>query len=300
MGIFPDEIFLAAAYLAARRCGVTFYPYYHNTYLDNRKGWGAWLARRLQPRTFARAPVVFVMSAGMQTSWERLYPGIRFEPLTHAFHGDAPTYSPIPPPQTPVRAAFLGNLNESNLDAMRRFCQIVNKSQTYELTIFSGTPVWHFENVGVRGRGIKHEQVSDEELVPTLRRYDLLILPHGFCGGLTPIEYETIFPTRTIPYLLSGRPIIAHAPPDCFLTRWLRRYDCAELVDRPDIDMLRSAMERVCRDPARRERLSRNAVEAVMQFHAPQVVRRLRAILRESSQSQGAGRSRASTAPVQS
>ena len=86
MGVFPDEIFLAAAYLAARRCRVTFYPYYHNTVPRQPEGLGSLASAAICNRVRSRTrDTVFVMSEGMQVSWERLYPGVRFEPLTHTF-----------------------------------------------------------------------------------------------------------------------------------------------------------------------------------------------------------------------
>ena len=49
-------------------------------------------------------------------------------------------------------------------------------------------------------------------------------------------EFRTIFPTKTIEYLISGRPILAHSPADAFLTKFLVENDCALVVDRPDVD----------------------------------------------------------------
>ena len=281
LGVFPDERFLLAAYLAAKRNKVPFYPYYHNTYRENREGLALRFATRLQTRTFAAADVVFVMSEGMQCAWEKIYPGVRFEPLVHTFSGDMPRFTPSPPIHQPLRLAFLGNLNDSNLDAMGRFRQLANESPDCRLTIYSGSAQWFFKKVGICGPAIVHEKASDEELLDKLRLHDVLLLPHGFTGNFSRIEYETIFPTRTIPYLISGRPILAHVPPDCFLTRWLRRHDCAEIVDVPDVKQVARGLDRLRNDEGRREQLVRNAVKAAEQFHAPAVAAGLRRILAE-------------------
>ena len=45
---FPEDHSLCAAYLAARRLGVRFFPFFHNTYRENRRGIGYWLASWLQ------------------------------------------------------------------------------------------------------------------------------------------------------------------------------------------------------------------------------------------------------------
>jgi hypothetical protein len=128
-----------------------------------------------------------------------------------------------------------------------------------------------------------HEQPSDEVLQAKLRENDLLLLPHGLTGGLSPIEYRTIFPTKTIPYLISGRPILAHSPKNSFLTEWLRRHDCAELVENPDEAALHAAIERLSKDANRREQLVKNALAAAKLFHAPRVVAALKRTINECS-----------------
>lgn len=282
LAIFPDERLLTAAYLVAKRHGLKLYPHFHNTYLDQRQGMSRRYANWLQPRVFNYSDVVFVMSEGMQTAWQDLYPGIRFEPLVHTFQGEIPAYTPPPACHQPVRMAFLGNLNSTNLDAMGRLARLAQESEEYRLTIYSGSPAWFYAKVGITGERISQEQPSDEELMDKLRSNDVMLLPHGLTGDMLAIEYQTIFPTRTIPYLLSGRPILAHSPRDSFLTRWLRRHDCAEIVDEADFEAVKRAIQRLRDDPARRETLVRNALTAAKQFHGPHVAGQFRRIVAES------------------
>ncbi len=283
MVVFPDEYFLTAGYLAAKSLGLKFYPHFHNTYLDNRTGLARRFAQWLQPRVFAQADVVFTMSDGMKQVWNARYPGVHFEPLVHTFNGDIPSFQPLPPLHEPLRLAYMGNLNDSNLDAMRRLAHVIDQSPNYLLTIYSGTPQSAYANNGIAGQRIVHERASDEELRAKLQSNDILLLPHGLVGGLSQMEYDTIFPTRTIPYLTSVRPMLAHSPPDCFLTRWLRQHDCAEIVEIGDVAEIIRAIERLRHDPARREQLVRNALRASEMFHAPTVVANLKRIMAEGS-----------------
>ncbi len=141
-----------------------------------------------------------------------------------------------------------------------RLCQVVNDSDDLEFNIYSNVSDWYLRKVGIEGSAIRHEQPTDDELPAKLRSNDLLLLPHGLTGGLSPIEYRTIFPTRTIPYLISGRPILAHSPANSFLTRWLKEVDCAEVIEEADPARIRAAIDALCRDQARREQLVRNAL----------------------------------------
>jgi glycosyltransferase involved in cell wall biosynthesis len=103
-----------------------------------------------------------------------------------------------------------------------------------------------------------------------------VVLPHGFSGNSSPDEYRTIFPTKTIEYLICGRPILAHTPPDCYLTRFLRKHQCALIVDTPCIAALVEAVEKLRDDHELRSKLVTAATRTAELFHAPRVANRLR------------------------
>jgi glycosyltransferase involved in cell wall biosynthesis len=96
---------------------------------------------------------------------------------------------------------------------------------------------------------------------------------------LSDAEYQTIFPTKTIEYLICGRPILAHTPPNCFLTRFLQQWDCALIVEEPTVDAVVAAIARLRSDKALRDRLVGNALKAAEQFQAEHVAAHLRKML---------------------
>jgi hypothetical protein len=279
---------LLVAYQVAKRYGVPLYPYLHNTYSDNRHGTALRLAHWLERRVFEMAPVVFVMSEGMQRHYEPLFPGVRFEPLVHTFNEDLPKFVPPPAPARPLRVAMLGNLNGSNVEASQRFVSMIRGRDDVVLTTYSGTPTWFFQKVGVTGPNVTHSSAAYEEVAGALAKHDVIFIPHGLTGGLSQIEYDTIFPTRTIPCLVSGRPILAHSPTDCFFTRWLRKHKCAEIVDTPDQQALAAALDRLRDDDVRRAELVSHSMTAARQFHAPVVVEHFKQILSETWPSRAA------------
>lgn len=275
--MFPSEQLIYASYGAALKTGVPYFPHFHNVYRENRQGFEKRIADYLQPRVFAQSKLVFVMSRGMQEGWERVYPDVKFVPLTHSNCDPVPEYTPPPEwPSQRIRLGFLGSINDSNLDALGRIRELVRNSPDLELNIYSNAKPWFLDKVGLSGERVTACSPSDEELMSKLQSNDLLVLPHGFEGGLAPIEYETIFPTRTIPYLLSLRPLLAHSPAHSFLNQWLRTNDCAEIVDVKDVGALRSKLDWLRLNPGRREELVRNALAAVRQFDAATVAQHFR------------------------
>jgi hypothetical protein len=268
---FPNEEFLLVGYLAAKVTGAQLYPYFHNTYVENRKGLGQRFARWVQRRVFARAEHVFVMSEGMADLFKKRYPGLPCSPLLHTFNEAIPQFAALPEPGCPLRFVISGSINESCLDATNRLCEAIARVDNASLTFLSGTSREALKKMGLISEGVEHATVSRDQLVDRLRAADILLLPHGFSGPFSPEEYETIFPTRTIEYLISGRPILAHSPADSFLTRFLKDKGCALVVEEPRVEALLQAVERLRSNRQLREELVQNALRAAVMFHAPRV-----------------------------
>lgn len=275
--LFPNEQMLLASYWAANKTGLPYFTHFHNVYRENRHGMAKRIADYIQPRVFARSSIVFVMSRGMQQGWERVYPHVKFVPLTHTNCEQVPEYEHAPAwPAERIRLGFLGSINGSNLDALQGVRELVRSHPDLEWNLCSNTTPWFFDKVRLSGERVTLASPADDVLLAELRKNDLLVLAHGFSGGLAPIEYETIFPTRTIPYLLSLRPILAFSPAHSYLNHWLREHDCAEIVETKDLSALRAKIDWLRQNPARREELVRNALAAVRQFDAPTVARNFR------------------------
>jgi len=274
--VFPTEEFLFAGYLAAALTRVKLFPYFHNTYVENRSGVGRRFARWLQARVFQRASHVFVMSEGMVELYRERYADLKCSVLPHSFNEGLPPFTPPPEPSSPLRFVICGNINESCREATVRVCAAIARVEDASLTLLSGTSSGYLSELGVRREGVRHVTVARDQVVQHLRDADMVVLPHGFGGALSPEEYRTIFPTRTIEYLICGRPILAHAPADCYLARFLKENDCALLVIDPSVTALLQAIQRLRTDRALRSRVVRNALRAAETFRA----RRVAALLR--------------------
>ena len=274
--IFPEEEFLFAGYLAAAWTGAKLFAYFHDTYVENRTGLRLRFARWLQARVFTKASHVFVISEGMVDLYRERYPGLECSTLPHSFNGALPDFTPPPDPGSALRFAICGTISESCLEATVRVCEAIAQVKGASLTLLSGTSSSDLNRLGLLRDRVRHETVSPDQVVSRLRNADIVVLPLGFRGALSPEEYRTAFPTRTIEYLLCGRPILAHSPAEWYLTRFLKEHDCAMLVTEPSVSALLQAVEQLRVDQALRARLVRNALSAAEMFDA----RRVAALLR--------------------
>lgn len=283
--IFPNEKYLLAGYLIARWTGCALFPYFHNTYVENRRGISKLFAKWLQPRVFRHASHVFVMSEGMEELFRENYPFLEnCSALVHSFKEDIPVFEPHSQVGSPLQLIFQGNINESCLDALRRMRSAFRRVDNAQLTLVTGIPGRLLERWGLLGDRVRHlPGITDRAIsFEHLREADIVMLPHGFSGSLSAEEYRTIFPTKTIEYLICGRPILAHSPPGSFLTRFLTRYQCALIVDEPSEQAVREAIERLRVDNNLRSFLVRNALNTAEMFKASQVSAELRSRIRQS------------------
>jgi glycosyltransferase involved in cell wall biosynthesis len=281
--VYPDMIYLFAGYLASVITGKPLFVYFHNTLAEAKSA--SPFAHWLQARVFDHARYVYVMSAGMQALYAERYPHLACEPLVHTFNEQIPDFESIAPAldavQTPLHIVFSGNLNASNRGAFAVVAQLLTALPDARFTIYTGSSLQHFKNLGFEGERVGITSVSRDILIGKLGEADVLLLPHGFTSSFAEEETRTIFPTKVIEYLLSGRPIVALLPADCFLADFLRQNDCALLVTETNPELLKQAVQRVTSDPALRRTLVSNALRAAQQFYAPTVAAKLRDSLRQ-------------------
>jgi glycosyltransferase involved in cell wall biosynthesis len=216
------------------------------------------------------------MSEGMLELYRERYPHLKCSALTHSFNEALPDFTTPPEPRSPLRFVICGNINESCREATVRVCKAIAQVEDASLTLLSPTPRSSLQQLGLLCDGVRHETVSRDQVVQRLREADAAVLAHGFEGQMSPEEYRTIFPTRTIEYLICGRPILAHAPAECYLTRFLKEHDCALVVTEPSCSALLHAIERLRADQVLRALLVRNALRAAEMFEARRVAGLLR------------------------
>ncbi|MFZ1424549.1 MAG: glycosyltransferase [Saprospiraceae bacterium] len=285
---FPDAFFLFASWLVARFFKIKLFSYFHNTYVDNRHGFSKWIAEKIQSKVFSDSSLIFVMSDGMKDYYKLQYPEYaqKIATLPHTFD----VYPKDPDSKVnfkstpPFRLILIGTFNNSNIEATGRLLKLLSKHRdTYLVDIYTSTNKnilklkWglDLDALGINHRGF----VKQENVNALFENYDVCLLTHGFTGEYTEVEYQTIFPTRTIPLLLSGKPILAHSPLNSFLTNFIQKFDCAELVTEPSELSLLNGLLRVTEDSARKHQLILNAKVAAHSFYGPTVVKNLKKLL---------------------
>ena len=155
--------------------------------------------------------------------------------------------------------------------------ETIKKVAHFEIHLFTGNAEKELASYGISGDNvIYHGFVPLEDLYGKLKDYDIMLLPHGFEGDRTDIEFKTIFPTRTIPLLLSNRPILAHSPKDTFLTNFLIKHKCAVIVDTQSEQAILEAIDGIINHPESHKQMILNALEAAKLFDINKVSAQLK------------------------
>jgi glycosyltransferase involved in cell wall biosynthesis len=105
-----------------------------------------------------------------------------------------------------------------------------------------------------------HAHLPPDSIAEVQRRADVLFLPLAF---ESPIEevLRTSAPGKMGDYLATGRPILVHARPDSFLSRYFREHECGVVVDINSPSAVAGALERISTDEALRKAVGEKARE---------------------------------------
>lgn len=279
LNVFPNEVFLIAALSASFLTRKPFYLWLHNTYLENRKGILRVIAKFVQALAFNKASRIFVMSDGMfrfyKTNYRDVYtakmsvlPHVLNHPIVEAPHSLRS--------QQRYTLMFCGNVNESCRDALQRIVKTVKDDDRFNLALVTAVPHDLLKKWGIWYNGINVYSVPSGMASVELEKADILLLPHGFEGGLSSIEYETIFPTKTVDYLFSGKPIFAHSPHNSYLSEFLLDKDCAYVVTEKDIVKLKETLNSMISNESLTKQRVFNALKVANMFTTEAVCRELK------------------------
>lgn len=278
MGVYPNIAFLGGAAIAAKRLGLPFYAWLHNTphAMQGNRFYNQQLG--LERKILSSARCIFAMSDAMRDEYRELYPQLKVKTLPHPFvindeRPSEPDYS-----ERPIRLLFSGGVNESNANALGNIIRATRDyPNRYELHLCSRQDkVTLRKRFGALGNIHCHGFVNDTKLIELSRKAHVFLLPHGLYGNIADIEYRTIFPTKTITYMLANRPIFAHIPLRSGIDRYLTKNQVAYVEHDSDPTRLRRGLDEIVSNQGLRIKLAQNCVQALKRFDAAFVAQSFR------------------------
>ena len=272
--LYPNEIHLFVGYLVGLILKIPIFPYFHNAYTGTYPSsiFASWLEKKV----LSLAEHTFFISDGLKEAYSNKYKNFSFSTLEHTHNENPPTLASKKKINYPIRILFSGTINLTCFDAFQSFTELIKSNENYQLDIYTGTSEVYLKNNGITSDDYNIAKVSRDKLMQKIKDADILFLPHSFNDPFPEIERQTIFPTKTIEYLLSGVPILAYIPKGCFLWRFLKEKRCAYIVDSLSTRKLNEAIELLKNDDKLRIDLIKNAARASRLFESKRIIDNLK------------------------
>ena len=273
-----DVLDLPASLLAARRAGVPFYAYLfdHYSYREWRDAAKRFWARRYEPWLMKSADGLIAPNEVLRDDLRERF-GVEATVIHNSFDispyraaaSDARVSNGVDDTDDASRGiVYTGDIYEAHYDAFRNLLDALERLGREDVKLHAYTPrnAEELAREGLRGRMVLHAPRDPSEIPRVQRGAGALFLPLAF-NSPYPELVRTSATTKLGEYLAAGRPVIAHAPHDSFISWYFREHECGVVVDRLDPARLAEALARVLDDDALRENLAARAWErAVADF----------------------------------
>jgi glycosyltransferase involved in cell wall biosynthesis len=280
LAAFPREDFLVAAFLAARRLRLPFYVHMHDLWRDNLSTdtAAARFADTWEPIILQQATRVLCMTEAMQRHYEKKY-GRQTELLPHSIPAQDYLRAPhemLSPRMPKPTVLFVGAVNPAmNLDALKVLASASEfLPQEYELLYCTSTDLASLQRMGIQSSRLRATYVSRAEVQRLQSEAHVLVAPlsHKDCAV---DEVRTVFSTKLLEYLLSGRPIVVFAPGDSYHAESARKHGWGYVVTEDSPAALAAAIMQVTTDEHLAAELVRSALQEAHSRHARQHAQRL-------------------------
>ena len=183
-------------------------------------------AVKLENEIFSNCKNILVISDGMKDYYYEKY---RFNCATikHSISLDALNISPSPQNELKNNIFWGGEIYSINKNSIARISEARLKfGLNFELTC--NLSIDQLESKDINVENVIIESYKYADYINAVRRssYLLLALDWPDETNVHYSELSTIFPTKTLEYLMSQRPIIVHCPEDYYIARFFKKYDC--------------------------------------------------------------------------
>ncbi len=266
VGVYPDYYFLKIAYDAAQRTNTPIVSYLHDTISEGLAHSNiSQKADELQNNVFQKSAHIFVMSEGMKDLYKEKY-NLDTDTLEHTY------------PEPSTKEAFNVNIDNGNIfwggaiysinqNAVQR---VVNASSALKIKVEIASSIKKpiLEKMGFNTNWIDLSFYKREEYLKALKEQQILLLALDWPDESRTHrdELATIFPTKTIEYLHSGRPILVHCPEDYFLAKFVNKYRCGIVVTERSGEKLKEAIRKLKTNDSEVQQMVLNASEATKVF----------------------------------
>jgi glycosyltransferase involved in cell wall biosynthesis len=253
MGAFPVVDFFVPGFQVARELEIPFYAHMHDLWRENSRADShrRVLADQWEDIVLHQARRVLCMTESQQEHYRKRY-AISCDLLPHTITPESLESAPrrMVKPTLPRRTVlFVGNFSQvMNADALAVLAMASEKlERDVELVFCTGSSIGELADLGISSSRLKAMWVSQSEVRRLQSAAHVLVAPLSYKNASSD-EVQTVFSTKILEYLVSGRPIVVFAPPDSFQARSAREGGWGLTVEEDTPEALADAVMRVMED----------------------------------------------------
>jgi glycosyltransferase involved in cell wall biosynthesis len=255
-----DMLDIPAAYLAARRTGARFTPYYFDHWSQQAVFSPRLhrLIKRLEPYILRRASAVIVPNEFLARDLQ-MYGRVHTAIVRNACDVSSTPLARTGDGRAPASIVYTGAVYAANHDAFRNLVDVLSSGDLdATLNIYTAQSADEIAEAGIRGLvSVKPHRPLNE--IPSVQAdADILFLPLAFESPF-PALIRSSSPAKMAEYLAAGRPILVHAPHDSFVAYYFRSHRCGLVVGELEHAPLAEGVRSLLEDDDLRDRLSEAA-----------------------------------------
>jgi hypothetical protein len=235
------HLFLAAAKVAAAR-NIPSILWIMDDWVAGAGRAFPWLVSEMKARLrhcSARAIARFAASKEMAKAYEVEFGG-NWQVLCNGVESGALTSHSVRPPNSQFRIGFFGNVYSIQVDPLYLLCVVCEELRIEVIVYGEIDPELRSRFKGFRCLTV-HERLPQSEVQEHAQSCHALYLPYSFRAVDEQI-IKTSFPTKVADYVVTGRPVLVHAPLDSTIVQFCKRTTWGIPVVSLAADDLRSAL----------------------------------------------------------
>jgi glycosyltransferase involved in cell wall biosynthesis len=259
---YPAIDYFICAYQASKITKVPFYAHMHDLWSENfsEKSYIGKMALKWEKEILTNSTAVFCMTDIQQLHYEKKF-GIKTQLLPHSIPDEDLIENRLAfNEKYDNTIIFTGSISSvMNIDALKVF-SVATKIIKNEIKVIFCSATSHsvLKENGIDSSDWELKWLSRNKVQELQKNCGILFAPlsHKNAGM---DEVKTVFSTKLLEYLISGRPILIFAPPDSFHAISAKKYGWALVVDSDDHEILGNEIRRLFNDIELQKEIVKNA-----------------------------------------
>lgn len=259
-----DPVFIVAAARAARATGRPLYVHLFDLFDRNRYTLPKRiLALRNERAVLTEVRHLFVPNEAMSDYYRHR---LGVDPIVVPNGTTIPPFESRPLHSGEATILYTGAVYWAQRDSLQRLVAALRSVPGVRLEVKTNASMRELTLAGLRADHLRAPFSSQDGALQAQRNADILYLPLAFRTSANDV-IRTALPAKVAEYLVSGTPILVHAPPDSYISQYARKSKWGYVVDTPDANALAAALRKLLSDSQLRSSLVSSAYDEARRAH---------------------------------